>query len=532
MSMLPAPIIRYNGFTFPVETHTTGLQVEPIPSEDGRTISRNRYTFTIETVLVGTSIDASTRATVRALTKNARPFTYSGTGLGVTINVGRVRDARWGPVPLSCDVKPLGGGNAVKLVWRVSCGVPDCADAVYQFAMMDFAYSITYDVDSSHYTKRTHSGSVTIPMTRSAAGGGLPPDSADFYRERITPTIPFGFERTPGTFVLSPDRSRLDFTIVDEQMAPNIPPAGIIRVAADHGASCPPANFVTWNFTTSATYELARGSGSTSATARDAFFRFLKDRVGFTLAEIKRLGVGAVPPIRPPGGIPPGLLGFVAGAPGGIVGSTIGAIAARLLARRAGARLPVAAEVLPTQFSFSEPEVYGRTKCRYSFSYTVYNANLTDILGISGLWRPTPDSNWNTWVRTLGVGVLTRGHAGLVFSLDDDSLVDLCRPSPAFAPAPLGGAGGGAGMRGTGAARGRGGSLAEEIAEIFPPPEPDASWLHWEDSVGIEPHNNVVPVVTLPVKVPLPVNDIFGGSGHPSKVAPVDQTGGSVQRRK
>ena len=209
-----------------METVTTGISVVPEYDAAGRTVVHNTYTWTIETYLTGTATDAAVRAAVQQLTKPAYPFRYTNRGLGVVVNIGSVRDVVWGPKPISCDVVPLGAGNGVKLVWKVAARIPDCADAVYSFAMAEWNYTIQYSIDATGYSRRTHTGFVRIPVTRTSPSSRSIPDSADAYRERINPPLPRGFRRIPGEFTLSMDKARLDFSIVDEQLPPNILPPG------------------------------------------------------------------------------------------------------------------------------------------------------------------------------------------------------------------------------------------------------------------------------------------------------------------
>lgn len=461
-------IISYGAFRFPVETETTGLSVLPEFDEAKRTVIFNRYIFTIETTLAGRAIDAAVRNVVRQLTKPGYPFIYGGTGLGVGVNIGGIRDAVWGPTPISCDVKPLGGGNAVKLIWRVEVHIPDCSDAIYAFAAMEYNYSLHFSIDASGYTKRTYTGFVRVPMTR---GRGpmdrIVPDSADWYREQINPPPLFGFRRTPGEFNLSMDKARLDFSITDEQMSPNIPPPGIIRAEADHTATSVPGKLVFWNCTLNATYELALGSGATFATAREAFFTLLKDRVGTTLAAF-------------------GVANFWnnAGGGGGFGGQK-------------GSRLDnkvTRGAVIPVSFSMSEPNIYGNPTARYSCTYQVKGASLKEMLVVSGLYRPVVDGDWRLWQASVSNTIGPRGHANLIFSPGDDAIVDLCGPSPSVE------------LR-TNADNNSAG-LGSIPPGTFPEPTPEASWLGWENEIHIEANNATTPVVTLPQQV---IDGISGG---------------------
>lgn len=510
MSSLTDPgISKYGGYTFPVETETTGISVVPQYDQAGRTVIHNTYTLTLQSYLTGRATDASVRAIVQQLTKPAYPFIYAGRGLGVAVNVGGVRDVVWGPKPQSCEIKPLGGGNGVLLTWRVSFCIPDCSDATYAFAAMEYNYTLQWSIDEGGYTRRVYSGFIRVPMTRGRSPQDrVIPDSADVYREQINPPMIPGYRRIPGEFTISQDKCRLDFSIQDVQFQTNVPPPGIIKADADHQLSSTPGKFYEWNGSLNATYELAIGSGATPADARDAFFALLKDRVGWTMYALSLKGGPNLPP-NP-------------GAQGGKLDNA-GNYA-----------------VIPVSFTMSEPSIYGPPVCRYAVTYRVTGASLRDMLLASGLWRPTPDGNWVAWAASMQNTLGPRGHSGLIFNPGDDSIVDLCNGNAVDIDLSNGGNKSPGGFQGI-------------PSDTFPAPTPDASWLDYKCHTYMEVDNNNVPITTLLTKPGKAVNDILGGLAlgaigavpgrewipeldfftPPVKnVPPEDVPGGDVQRRK
>ena len=113
------------------------------------------------------------------------------------------------------------------------------------------------------------------PQTRSGVNERGLNDSADRYLEKIYPPLLPGFRRTPGTWKLSEDKCRGDFSITDEEMPPVAPPQKIIEVSAEHSYQA--NDIARWTGTISATYDVDRGSGK-AADAVAAFVGLVKDR--------------------------------------------------------------------------------------------------------------------------------------------------------------------------------------------------------------------------------------------------------------
>ena len=124
--------------------------------------------------------------------------------------------------------------------------------------------------------------------------------------------------------------------------------------------------------------------------------------------------------------------------------------------------------------------------------------------------------------------------------LEDDAIVDLCKPAPKalYAAGGAGGTGDGmaraaalarGGAAGAGGVGGASNGMTDE--DIFPKPTLGSSWLSWKDSITLEVNSNVLPVVTLSVNPPDANNDLFGGLKS-TQVSSVDRPGGDVQRRK
>lgn len=461
MAELPTnSVISYGAYTFPSNVETTSISIVPQYDAAGRTVIYNRIKLSLRAVLTGFAIDAAVRAVAQVLTKPAYPFRYVGSGYGLVVNVGGVRDVVWGPKPLDASVKPLGGGHAAELTWTVEVCIPDGPSARYDLAPMEFYFTLAYDVDASGYTTRTYEATVRIPQTRAFPTARTIQDSADRLLEQITPALLPGFRRVPGGHTLSPDKCSLTAYCTDVQMPPNVPPAGVVDCAASHSLSSTPGNWQMWSGTLEASYEIARNGVATVAVARDAFFALAKDRINHTIDTISR-----AEPVELRTG----------GADG----------------RR---NRPT---VIPVSFTMTEPEIYGRTKARFSLSYRVVGANLKTMLQASGMWRPVPGTNWFTWAESMGPVIGPRGHAGLIFSPNDDRIVDLLQPVPPNL-----------GLLGSLNSRGAGATAIP--AGVFPDPTPEQSWISYTCAVFVETANGVVRVTGLPTKPREAAGDVYG----------------------
>lgn len=428
--------LSYNGFDFTAYTETVGVRVKPVYGGDGRVVVHNEYAFTFRTVIADAT-DTSDRvdAARRALTKPGGEFTFTDRGFGdLEVNVGNVRDVAWGPKPRELAFRHLGADRACELTWTLEVAVPDCDRARYEFAPAEFVWTLTWDVDRSGYTTRTYKGYVRIPLTRDGADGRAVNGSADEYREQIYPKPLDGFRRTPGVFELSADRTRLDFTVTDEEMPPNVPPPEMIDVQADYSLSTQGAAFTMWFASLNATYELAKGADRSKPWGH--FLTLWKHYADLSMRQ------------------------------------------SGLADRRSGA-----AGAIPVSFTVREPTLYGRTTAAFSAVWR-FTSNLTLVLNQSGLWRPVPDSDWRRWAGSLAGVLGPRGAADLEFDAGEDRLIDLCdrgRPvPPADSPA-------GAELRG-----------GQTLGAVFPRPPAGHSWLEYQCWVEVETEMGTVATRAVP----------------------------------
>lgn len=449
-------VLWYNGIDFGASTKTLAVRINPVADASQRTTAFNEYTFQFRTIVAGGPTSASVRAARIALTKNAGVFIYTGRGLGdIAINTGLVRDVVWGPWTKDVTLQPLADQNAVRILWTLQVRIPECIGARYAFQPMELAYTVTHDVDRWGYTTWIAAGHMRIPQNYVGNANRLLNDSPDDYREFLCPPLTQGFRRTYGPWVVSEDRSRLDFEIRDEEMGSNIPPPGIVDVKASHDAGTQSFPFVRWTQTLNAEYELAKPT--LPAVAVDHFFGTLvKDRVLTARRELLRQRNG------------------VAG-------------------------------VLPLAIHVSEPDIFAkvmRVRCSFGWTFIWDWTGPVNPLAASGVWRPVPHSNWTAWSQSLtGTALHPRGNARFVMKVVDEDVLDLCHPPPdqtryvpGKTPNPL--------------------ALPDpdvpvgfyqsprfpQLEESFPVPPRRQSWLHYEAEVRVESDSGTAPVRTLPTE--------------------------------
>ncbi|WP_171475824.1 hypothetical protein [Frigoriglobus tundricola] len=483
---------QYGSHVFSAAAETTDLRITPTYDAAGRTVPYSVYSITIREYIspsIGgiavapTSAQILTAAAVKSaiatLSKNGDVFRYQSRGLGdLVINTGATTDVVWGPKPRVIGVK-LHGGLTVELTWTVEVAIPNCADAVFKFALMEFNFKLSFDKDRQGYTTRVYSGFLRIPQTKRSVGDRTLSDSADAYLEKIYPPMLPGFRRIPGSWVLSEDKCRGDFTITDEEMPPTAPPVGCIEAESNHVYHTT-GSLAKWGVTLSAKYDIQRGASPVFAV--QAFLALLSARMATDVAGMK-VGDGL-----------------------DLSGSDLAPKLKVFLDNK-----DKLISLVPVAASASEPSIYGRTQVQLSVTLAFAGVGFGAVFAKSSLWTSVPAAAggvWKDWALNVGTLLGPRGYAQLVFRPNEDSIVDLCGRTSAATPG--GGAGstigappaappspGGGGIFGL-FGGGLSGLLSGAIGSLFPPPTPATSWLHYKCDATVHADTGRVVVTTLP----------------------------------
>lgn len=435
----------YNGYTFSEYSETMSIDLTPVMDQAGRTVVYVVWAITMRDRIFGTAdaVNTAMNDIQSKLTAQGGALAFAFKGYGdLNVNAGGFKkDVVWGPKVRGLKIRLLGRDMATEILWTVEVAVPQCTSpAAQQFSNqpLEINYRVTYSQDSSGYARRTVSGHIRIVQTRAAVNNMALTDNADSYRHRIVPESPNFFRRINADFTLDESKCRLDYTIVDEEMPPNVPPPGIVQASATHSLQTNSTYSGQYTATLSATYEIAKDQNP--QTAYFYFLRLYADRFGKAQANARYAG-------------------------------------------KQGA-------VIPRGLSFSESEIYGRTKAQCSATYTV-TCDKRSFLAASGLWMPIPDSNYALWrqsMRTALFGVRAGGFGNLIFQNSDDIVVDLCHtnyPSlaaGAIAPFP-----------------GGGGAVAAAVDAYIP--DPNSSFLDYQLAVRVDMDNHIVEMKHLPLNL-------------------------------
>ncbi len=386
-----------------------------------------------------------------------RSLVYSSNGCGdILVNVQKpnsVRDVAWGPVPTVMTWQPTGTASA-KVAFKVETWIPTCSDAAFQKQVMELVWRTEIGIDRSGLTTRHFTGHLTIPLTvpSNIVATNFPDTTADAWREKIIPKPLLGYRRIPGGFTLSEDQRTLSWNITDEQMpSPNPNPPDCIEVSASQSMSISAAEGAAgpegrWSGSLQATYEMILG------TSRSApFFRFqelLQDRIKNAL--------------------------------------------------KAAVANPQKKAFIVTALTMAEPEIYGKKCASFSANWFIVCAK-EDILGRSGLWRPTPHWKWDLWQTTMSKAVGPRGISGMEIDPESCLIVDLCDPVAALAvkteqKAPPNNPGKGGGKPSFSAPE----FNDEPIFFQNDTPPPEASYVQYRLTLGIEQTDETVLMKSLP----------------------------------
>lgn len=446
MSLPTAATVYYNGVYFPSNVEAIDASIRPTYDAAGRTVKFVTYDFTFRCILgevnqeAGQTTDTTMEQLRVLLNAPGANFKYQNAGLGINLDInpaggGGIRDVVWGPKPQLLRWKPY-GNIAGELTWSIQFCIPECSNAQYMFAPMEYAFTLSYNIDPSGYTTRTYSGFVAIPQTRRTPESRTLTDQADRLRESIAlPLVP-GFRRLPGQFTLSEDKCKLNFQITDEEVGPNYLPPGVINASVSHDITTDKYLAGMYNATISADYELTRDQDRSNALAH--FFVIAKDRLQRAIA---------------------GWQDFAG--------------------NKEKNSFPI-----PRQFRASHPDLYGRKAATFSITY-LFLSNIKDLIRVSGLWAPVPNSNWQLWAQSLSnTAFHPRGNAKLAFKPSDDVIVDLCLPVSA---APVSAAPPDIPIR----------DRQPEFRGQIPPP--DSSWIKFDSRGKIIPIDNVITLRTLPL---------------------------------
>lgn len=234
--------VKYGDFTFPA-SHVR-VKVEPVLSASHRRTKYLRVTFTINSILCHEDMEDSSNASalglsspfstdtfeasipmlLRYLSQVGRTFQYRRSILGdfVVQRVGTQSDnthidVEGGPKPSVMLLEPLGPDKACRLVWEVTCCIPECTSQALlrQDSLQELSYAVIWDIGDRGLTTRTVTGFYEVPLSGLLSG-------VDEARRKIDIGLLPGFHRTQN-WRMTEDRRQMHFTLVDTEIESSNP---------------------------------------------------------------------------------------------------------------------------------------------------------------------------------------------------------------------------------------------------------------------------------------------------------------------
>jgi len=444
----PCPT-SYNGVSLNVGTQSR-VVITPVPDTSGRTHTSQRLHFTFETFVVGTAngtTDSQMSELRKKLCVNGKRLEFDGRGAGIPVVIDHTTDLSFGPRVQEIGIEFLGGDKAAKLTWTLETEI-SCCTTVGPF--LEFNFTVEHLVDKNGMTTRTLAGHFRIPNNRSGPDSRIPADSPDLYRQSVNPPLLPGFSREYGPFQLSEDRQSLTWSVIDREQGDSFPPEYVVDSPMVRTVlSSQHAGLAVWAGSISARYTTVKAAPDLLGPLKHFLNVVVRQQVENLQEDFKRVPAG-----REEGG--------------------------------AGAIRPVA-------FSMENPNVYGRTR-DHSFTFSfAFASSLARTLRAGNLWKPVPGTGWKKWAQSLSQSAHhPYGGAKLVFRPGDDRIIDGCdgaadgvetsatgvnnpAPRPSFMDAVL-----------------------RAMKIVFGDPDPDLSYLFFENVIEIQPLTANVLVRTLP----------------------------------
>lgn len=374
--------------------------------ESGRSVMGVDYTLQLRCIIFSDT-EANEAANMRALrgllSVPGKVLKIQGLGMGIGVQTltlgtpaGGVFDLGNGPHPGPPEFTPI-GNLAWELSWSVQFFISECVTVnTDQLAFAAFNFTTTWRNDFEGLTQRTISGHVQIPQYRNPNAPKTVLHVAEELRgntvnasnqtvPRLTISVPPNFQRTENTWRESNDKSRLDFTVVDEQIEGDALPPGI--TAADGS----------FNFSTGdAKGGMAAGRATLSMSIKTApnVHRAYAAKLFFCAAISKQLQLSAMQNGK----------------------ATV--------------------TVVPMSLSIAHGQFARARETQFQMTWTI-TKDLASILAASSIWTPVsellsnqqfglPTQDYTTWKASMDALWGNRGTSGIGSSTSEAVIIDLC----------------------------------------------------------------------------------------------------------
>lgn len=380
--------VSYNGVTLTGPTVNTSFTMRPVRDDANRTVVGNIYVLTVNAIVTddanglgnnGTGADANIAALRAYLSKDGGELVVSGQGLGAfNVNTNSSnRDLKYGPHTVSLDCKQIGSTSAIEVTWIVEFQIAECESGTQVGVLGNFRainYSVSYSIDKAGLTIRTISGYVEIILNRTVPQGVFIPYTADDVRDVINPSVPVYFQRMSQNYTISPDKARITFNIVDQELpSDNGYPQGVSYIDVQHSVkSSRNVGFPTLTNVISGTIEMTKPYPASLAIERAMLI--IRERVIWARAQNNN-------------------------------------------------------SVLLHSVDFTE-SLFSRT-IDFSVTYEILKSGLQQMLTDSGLYKPLDSTTYGDWANSMkDLAWHERGVARLKHTPQQDRIVDPCNQNP------------------------------------------------------------------------------------------------------
>ncbi|MBI1248031.1 hypothetical protein GC197_09345 [bacterium] len=183
--------------------------------ETGRTVVSHRIQMTVKSVFFSDDqfLSAKHLEFIRQqLLEPRQTLQLIGTGTGFD---NGIVDVSWGPKPVDCDIQMFGKQTAT-VTWIVEFDVAPCylsSRSQLKGRFKSFVFAQSYQNDDEGFLTRVTSGYWEVSPQASGTF-----QIADSFRDQFLVEVPTGFQRLGSSYNESPDKTRMDFEIVDTQL--------------------------------------------------------------------------------------------------------------------------------------------------------------------------------------------------------------------------------------------------------------------------------------------------------------------------
>jgi hypothetical protein len=204
----------------------------------GRSIIAVDYLLTVRCIFFEDSVSRMTDNMNKLrllLSQPGQVLSIEGLGCGLGVIAGRLSEEGAtpdyaeidnGPHPTQPQMEAIAGALAWQLTWSVRFSIVECASSSPNpLSFLAFNFSTTWQNNFEGIVTRTIEGHVVIPQLRDPDFPRQVIATAENTRGNIFIALPTGFERIANVWRESEDKSRLNFSIVDQQIeGDNLPP--------------------------------------------------------------------------------------------------------------------------------------------------------------------------------------------------------------------------------------------------------------------------------------------------------------------